>query len=90
MNTFLDNQKPDIKISVRQTFNLDSDMEVNGFFQKISMYQKLTMIINLIDTILQFCPVLCLIKVLVQGYHGTGKSTHIEQVAARLNWPCVK
>ncbi len=29
-------------------------------------------------------------RVLVQGYHGTGKSTHIEQVAARLNWPCVR
>ncbi len=29
-------------------------------------------------------------RVLIQGYHGTGKSTHIEQVAARLNWPCVR
>ena len=28
-------------------------------------------------------------RVMVQGYHGTGKSTHIEQVAARLNWPCI-
>ncbi len=29
-------------------------------------------------------------RVLIQGYHGTGKSTHIEQVAARLNWPCIR
>ena len=29
-------------------------------------------------------------RVMIQGYHGTGKSTHIEQVAARLNWPCVR
>src|SRR5262245_59424267 len=29
-------------------------------------------------------------RVMVTGYHGTGKSTHIEQVAARLNWPCVR
>ncbi len=29
-------------------------------------------------------------RVMVQGYHGTGKSTHIEQVAARLNWPCIR
>ena len=29
-------------------------------------------------------------RVLIQGYHGTGKSTHIEQIAARLNWPCIR
>ena len=29
-------------------------------------------------------------RVMIQGYHGTGKSTHIEQVAARLNWPCIR
>ena len=29
-------------------------------------------------------------RVIIQGYHGTGKSTHIEQIAARLNWPCVR
>ena len=27
---------------------------------------------------------------MIQGYHGTGKSTHIEQIAARLNWPCIR
>ena len=29
-------------------------------------------------------------RVMIQGYHGTGKSTHIEQVSARLNWPCIR
>ena len=29
-------------------------------------------------------------RLLIQGYHGTGKSTHVEQVAARLNWPCIR
>ena len=48
MNINIENQKPDIKISVRQTFNLDTDMEIMGFSKKISMYQKLIMIINLI------------------------------------------
>ena len=49
MRSNLENQKPDIKISVRQTFNLDSDMELDGFSKKISMFQKLITIINLIE-----------------------------------------
>ena len=50
------------------------------------------MIINLIEILLlQFLSGFAFNKrVLIQGYHGTGKSTHIEQVAARLNWPCVR
>ena len=63
MNTTLENQKPDIKISVRQTFNIDTDMEVDSFSKKISMYLKLIMIINLIEIqLLQFYLVLHLIK----------------------------
>ena len=54
--------------------------------------QKSTLIINLIKT--QPLSILAGFsfnkRVLIQGYHGTGKSTHIEQVAARLNWPCVR
>ena len=63
MSTTLENQKPDIKISVRQTFNIDTDMEVNSFFKKISTYQKLIVIINLIEIqLLQFYRALLLIK----------------------------
>ena len=49
MNTILENQKPDIKIYVRQTFKIDTDMEVDSFSKKISMFLKLIMIINLIE-----------------------------------------
>ena len=63
MSTTLENQEPDIKISVRQTFNIDTDMEVNSFSKKISTYLKLITIINLIEIqLLQFCQVLHLIK----------------------------
>ena len=49
MKTNLENQKPDIKISVRQTFNIDTDMEVDSFSKKMSMFLKLIMIINSIE-----------------------------------------
>mgnify|MGYP001338619810 FL=1 len=92
MNVALENQKPDIKISVRQTFNLDSEMEIDGFSNKnkyvpeIDNHYKFDR-----DTTLAILSGLAFNKrVLIQGYHGTGKSTHIEQVAARLNWPCIR
>ena len=47
MSTNFENMKPDIKISVRQTFGLDTDMEVEAFSKKINMFQKLIHIINL-------------------------------------------
>ena len=57
----------------------------------MNLFLKLTKTINLTKILhLQFLQVFHLIKLLIQGYHGTGKSTHIEQVAARLNWPCVR
>ena len=51
MNTNFEIEKPDIKISVRQTFGLDTDMEVDAFSKKINMFQKLIHIINLIETL---------------------------------------
>ena len=63
MSTNCEIQKPDIKISVRQTFGLESDMEVNAFSKKMNTFQKLTHIINLIEILLlRFCQVLLLIK----------------------------
>ena len=85
-------QKPDIKLSVKQTFGLDSEMKVEAFSKKNEYVPK-------IDTDYKFDKNTTLAilagfsfnkRVLIQGYHGTGKSTHIEQVAARLNWPCVR
>ena len=59
----LENKKPDIKISVRQTFNLDTDMEIEAFSKKMNMFQKLITIINLTETLLlQFYRDLHLIK----------------------------
>ena len=88
----LENQKPDIRISVRQTFGLDTDMEVDGFATKNEYVPKIDSDYKFDrDTTLAILSGFAFNKrVLVQGYHGTGKSTHIEQVAARINWPCIR
>ena len=86
------NIKPDIKISVNQTFGIDSDMEIEAFSKKNDYVPEIDK--NYIfdrDTTLAILSGFAFNKrVLIQGYHGTGKSTHIEQIAARLNWPCVR
>ena len=84
--------KPDIKLSVKQTFGIDSDVEIEAFSKKNEYVPEIDK--NYIfdkDTTLAILSGFSFNKrVLVQGYHGTGKSTHIEQVAARLNWPCIR
>ncbi len=86
------NIKPDIKLSVKQTFGIDSDLEIEAFSKKNDYVPDIDK--NYIfdrDTTLAILSGFSFNKrVLVQGYHGTGKSTHIEQVAARLNWPCIR
>jgi cobaltochelatase CobS len=83
---------PDIKVSVRQLFSLDTDLQVPAFSKAGEHVPE-------IDDAYRFDhdTTLAILagfahnrRVLVQGYHGTGKSTHIEQVAARLNWPCIR
>ena len=83
---------PDMEIDVREMFGIDIDMKVPAF----SVADERTPDVD--DTYV-FDPDTTLAilagfafnrRVIVQGYHGTGKSTHIEQVAARLNWPCVR
>ena len=83
---------PDIKISVKQTFNIDSDMSVEGFSKKNQFVPELDSAYKFDrDTTLAILAGFVFNKrVLIQGFHGTGKSTHIEQVAARLNWPCIR
>jgi cobaltochelatase CobS len=85
-------KKPDIKISVRQTFGIETDMEVDAFSKKNEFVPKVDQDYKFDrDTTLAVLSGFAFNKrVLIQGYHGTGKSTHIEQVAARLNWPCVR
>ena len=86
------NIKPDIKISVKQVFGIDSELKVEGFSKKNEYVPD-------IDKDYKFDrdTTLAIIagfkynkKVIIHGYHGTGKSTHIEQIAARLNWPCIR
>jgi len=83
---------PDITVSVRQTFGIDSDLEVPAFSEAEDHVPD-------IDDAYRFDrdTTLAILagfahnrRVMIQGYHGTGKSTHIEQVAARLNWPCIR
>jgi len=84
------NIKPDIKISVNQTFGIDTNMQVDGFAKKNENVPEIDKDYKFDrDTTLAILSGFSFNKrVLIQGYHGTGKSTHIEQVAARLNWPC--
>ena len=83
---------PDIKISVRQVFGIDTDLEVPAFSSAEDhvpdrddayLFDRETTLAILAGFAYNR-------RVMVQGYHGTGKSTHIEQVAARLNWPCIR
>ena len=84
--------RPDIKISVKQTFGFDSEMQINAFSKKSEYVPKVDSDYKFDkDTTLAILAGFSYNKrVLIQGYHGTGKSTHIEQVAARLNWPCIR
>ncbi len=83
---------PDIQVSVRQTFGIDADLQIPAFSQATEYVPD-------IDEAYRFDRETTLAilagfaynrRVMIQGYHGTGKSTHIEQVAAHLNWPCVR
>ena len=86
------NIEPDINISVKQTFGIDSDMEVKAFSKKNEFVPEIDKDYKFDrDTTLAILSgFLHNKKVIVHGYHGTGKSTHITQIAARLNWPCVR
>ena len=86
------NITPSIKLSVKQTFGIDSDLEVKAFEKKNEYVPEIDKNYKFDkDTTIAILSGFSFNKrVLVQGYHGTGKSTHIEQVAARLNWPCVR
>ena len=85
-------QKPDIKISVKQSFGIDTEMQIDGFAKKNEYVPTIDQDYKFDrDTTLAILSGFAFNKrVLIQGYHGTGKSTHIEQVAARLNWPCIR
>jgi cobaltochelatase CobS len=84
--------QPDRRVSVRETFGIDSPLLVPAFSERTEHVPD-------VDEAYRFNPDVTLAllagfardrRVLVQGLHGTGKSSHVEQVAARLNWPCVR
>ncbi len=83
---------PDIKVSVRQLFGIDTDMQVPAFSNPTEHVPVLDEAYRFDrDTTLAILAGFAYNRrVMIQGYHGTGKSTHIEQVASRLNWPCIR
>ena len=83
---------PDMRISVRQVFGIDTDMEAPAFSQESEHVPDFDEAYHFDhDTTLAILAGFAHNRrVMIQGYHGTGKSTHIEQVAARLNWPCIR
>src|SRR5882724_6788230 len=83
---------PDIRISIRDVFEVDTDGLAPAFSRRTPHVPE-------VDAAYRFDPGTTMSvlagfaenkRVIVQGRHGTGKSTHIEQIAARLNWPCVR
>ncbi len=83
---------PDTTVSAREAFGLDIDMDVPAFSvatehvpERDSAYK-----FDRETTLAILAGFAFNRRVLIQGYHGTGKSTHVEQVAARLNWPCIR
>ncbi|MCZ4289848.1 cobaltochelatase subunit CobS [Hoeflea alexandrii] len=83
---------PDTTVNVREVFGIDSDIAVPAYKERDAYVPDLDP-----DYLFDRDTTLAILagfahnrRVMVSGYHGTGKSTHIEQVAARLNWPCVR
>jgi cobaltochelatase CobS len=83
---------PDTQVKVRDVFGIDSDLVVPAYSVRTEHVPE-------VDPSYRFDRETTLAilagfafnrRVMIQGYHGTGKSTHIEQVAARLNWPCIR
>ena len=84
--------KPDISISVNQAFGFETDLHVEGFSKKSEYVPDIdsNYCFDKSTTMAILSGFKYNRRVMVQGLHGTGKSTHIEQIAARLNWPCVR
>jgi cobaltochelatase CobS len=83
---------PDTTIDVRKTFGIDIDMKVPAFSEADERVPDRddSYVFDADTTLAILAGFAFNRRVMVQGYHGTGKSTHIEQVAARLKWPCIR
>jgi cobaltochelatase CobS len=84
--------EPDLVIDTKKIFNIDINFEVKGFSESSDYVPEIdpAYLFDKDTTQAILAGFSKNRRVMVQGYHGTGKSTHIEQVAARLNWPCVR
>lgn len=83
---------PDIEVDAREMFGIDIDMKVPAFSEADERVPDLdpAYVFDGDTTLAILAGFKFNRRVMVQGYHGTGKSTHIEQVAARLKWPCIR
>ncbi len=83
---------PDTEVDVRETFGLDVDLKVPAFSQSSDHVPPIdeNYLFNHETTLAILAGYAYNRRCMIQGYHGTGKSTHVEQVAARLNWPCIR
>jgi len=83
---------PTVDVSIRDSFGIDTDMVVKGFAEPSDRVPDVDHAYRFDrDTTMAILAGFAHNRrVMIQGYHGTGKSTHIEQVAARLNWQCVR
>ncbi|MGC6475840.1 MAG: cobaltochelatase subunit CobS [Parvibaculales bacterium] len=84
--------QPDTEVLVKDVFGFDNDMKVPAFTQACEYVPDFdeNYLFDEQTTMAILAGFAHNRRVMIQGYHGTGKSTHIEQVAARLNWPCVR
>lgn len=89
-STFID--QPDIEVSAKDVFGLSSDFKIHAFSKPNAYVPDIDKNYRFNEevTYALLAGFMYNRKVLLQGFHGTGKSTHIEQIAARLNWPCIR
>ena len=83
---------PDTEVSIRESFGIDIDLKVPAFSEPSEYVHAIdeTYLFDSDTTLAILAGFSHNRRVMIQGYHGTGKSTHIEQVAAKLNWPCIR
>ncbi len=83
---------PDLKVDTEKLFGFQTDMKIFGFKEKTKFVPEIdsSYVFDETTTKAILAGYCYNRRVMIQGYHGTGKSTHIEQVAARLNWPCIR
>jgi cobaltochelatase CobS len=88
----LSDRQPNITVSAREVFGINNDMKIPAFSEPNEYVPEIdaAYCFNHDTTLALLAGFAHNRRVMVQGYHGTGKSTHVEQVAARLNWPCIR